>query len=204
MSRKGVPSGISQVPGEVYTLHFWPPYGEPEGQQANHYTGWTHLGRVRARMGEHHRGRGARLTEIQVSAGGSFVLGRVVPGTKDQEHRAKYRAADRRCDVCKAERDLQAGRVTAGQALERAGWDRATDYERGLLLEIFGLEAAPENLTVRERQPDPEPITPQPLYRAATPEQTAEMDALVDELVAQWTADPKGPEAGPEPELEAG
>jgi hypothetical protein len=216
MSRKGAPSWLSRIPGEVYTLHFWPPFGVPGVQQSKHYTGWTRPGRTRARISEHHQGRGARLTELQVKAGGSFVLASVEPGTKDREQQLKYRGASRRCGVCRAERDVEAGRVTKEQALERAGWDRATDYERGLLLEIFGLEAVPPDLAVREYQPDPEPIE-QHWPGTPTPEQQAEMDVLVDRLCAQWraeadaaagTADPEtqaepGPESEPEPELEA-
>ena len=101
--------------------------------------------------------------------------------------------------MCRAERDVEAGQISKEQALERAGWDRATDYERGLLLEIFGLEAAPPNLAVREPQPEPEPFVPRPAPGEPSPEQLAEMDALVDGLVAQWTA---GPQAEPRPEAE--
>jgi len=39
MSRKGAPSWLSRIPGEVYTLHFWPPFGVPGVQQSKHYTG---------------------------------------------------------------------------------------------------------------------------------------------------------------------
>ena len=211
MSRRSAPSWLARVPGEVYTLHFWPPYGAPGGQQAKHYTGWTRPGRVRARIGEHQMGRGARLTEVQVKAGGSFVLADVQPGTADRETQLKYRGASRRCGVCRAERDVQGGKITKEQALERAGWDRATDYERGLLLKIFGVEAPPANLAVRQPQPEPEPIEqhwPEPVTEIA-----AEMDALVDELCARWRAEADvaadaavtpEPEPAAEPELEAG
>jgi hypothetical protein len=37
MSRRA-PSWLALTPGEVYTLHFWPPYGDPEVQLAKHYT----------------------------------------------------------------------------------------------------------------------------------------------------------------------
>jgi hypothetical protein len=204
MSRRGVPSGLAWQVGDVYTLHLWPPFGKPGVQQSGHYTGWALEGRLPYRLTDHALGRGARLTQLQRKAGGSWVLADVERGvTRDREHQLKYRGASRRCGVCRAERDVESGQITAGQALERAGWDRATDYERGLLLEIFGLEAAPPNLASRERLPDPEPIE-QRFPGEATPEQIAEMDGLVDGLVAQWTADPEGPEAGPEPELEAG
>ena len=41
------PSWLATIPGEVYTLHFWPPYGNPEVQAAGHYTGWTQEGKLR-------------------------------------------------------------------------------------------------------------------------------------------------------------
>jgi hypothetical protein len=37
MSRRA-PSWLAMTPGEVYTLHFWPPYGDPDVQLAKHYT----------------------------------------------------------------------------------------------------------------------------------------------------------------------
>ena len=37
MSRSA-PSWLALTPGEVYTLHFWPPYGDPEVQLAKHYS----------------------------------------------------------------------------------------------------------------------------------------------------------------------
>jgi hypothetical protein len=204
MSRRGVPSGLAWQVGDVYTLHLWPPFGTPGVQQSGHYTGWALEGKLPYRLTDHALGRGARLTQLQREAGGSWVLADVERGvTRDREHQLKYRGASRRCDVCKAERDVQAGKITPGQALERAGWDRATDYERGLLLEIFGLEAAPANLAVRERQADPEPITPAPAFREATPAQLDEIDALVDGLVAGWKAEAASPEAGAQPEAEA-
>lgn len=153
-------------------------------------------------MTEHRRGKGARLTEVQVEAGGSFVLADVQPGTADRETQLKYRGASRRCNVCRAERDVQAGKITMKQALERAGWDRATDHERGLLLEIFGLEAPPADLAIREPQPEPKPIEqhwPEPVT-----EIPPDMDALIDELCAQWRAeaDAAAGAAAPEPESE--
>ena len=203
MSRRA-PSWLSRVIGDAYTLHFWPPYGDPDVQFAGHYTGWAREGRLAERLTDHHLGRGARLTQVQRQAGGSWVLADVERGvTRDREAQLKERGASRRCSVCQSLRAAGKGRITKEEALVRSGWDRASCYERGLLLEIFGLEAAPPNLAVCERQPDPEPIE-QRFPGEATPEQIAEIDALVDGLVAQWTADPKGPEAGPEPELEAG
>jgi len=192
-------------------LHLWPPFGTPGVQQSGHYTGWALEGRLPYRLTDHALGRGARLTQLQREAGGSWVLADVEHGvTRDREHQLKYRGASRRCGVCRAERAVESGEITREQALERAGWDRATDYERGLLLEIFGLEAAPANLAVHQPQPEPDPIEqhwPEPVT-----EITAEMDALVDELCARWRAEADAaadaavtpePESDAEPELEA-
>jgi hypothetical protein len=211
MSRRGAPSGLAWQVGDVYTLHLWPPFGTPGVQQSGHYTGWALEGRLPYRLTDHALGRGARLTQLQREAGGSWVLADVEHGvTRDREHQLKYRGASRRCGVCRAERAVESGEITREQALERAGWDRATDYERGLLLEIFGLEAAPANLAVRQPQPEPEPIEqhwPEPVT-----EITPEMDALVDELCARWRAEADAaadaavtpePEPDAEPELEA-
>ena len=210
MSRRGVPSGLAWQVGDVYTLHLWPPFGTPGVQQSGHYTGWALKGKLPYRLTDHALGRGARLTQLQREAGGSWVLADVERGvTRDREHQLKYRGASRRCGVCRAERDVESGRITREQALERAGWDRATDYERGLLLDIFGLEAAPANLAVREPPPEPQPITPARAVREATPAQLDEIDALIDGLVAGWKAEAASreagaqPEAEPEPELEA-
>jgi hypothetical protein len=204
MSRHGAPSGLAWQVGDVYTLHLWPPFGIPGVQQSGHYTGWALEGRLPYRLTDHAMGRGARLTQLQREAGGSWVLANVERSvTKDREHQLKYRGASRRCDVCRAERAVAKGQITREQALERAGWDRATDYERGLLLEIFGLEAAPLDLAIREPAPELEPFIPGPAPGEVSPERLAEMDALVDGLVAGWKAEaasPKAAEAEPEPE----
>jgi hypothetical protein len=92
--------------------------------------------------------------------------------------------------VCKAARDIESGRLTREQAL--AQWGNATDCERSLLREIFGMEpeaAKPAPVPVREVTPAPEP---EPLNI------TPEVDALVDALIESWTS-PK-----PEPALERG
>jgi len=146
-------------------------------------------------------GRGARLTQVQREAGGSWVLADVERGvTRDRETQLKERGASRRCSVCQSLRAVEKGRIGKDEALTRAGWDRASDYERGLLLEIFGLEAAPPNLAVREPQSEPKPFVPRPAPGEPSPERLAEMDALVDALVAGWKSAPE-PEA--QAELEA-
>ena len=209
MSRHGAPSGLAWQVGDVYTLHFWPPYGEPGVQQSGHYSGWALEGRLPYRLTDHALGRGARLTQLQREAGGTWVLANVEHAvTRDREHQLKYRGASRRCDVCKAQRDLESGRITPGQALTRAGWDRSSESERGVLLDIFGLEAAPPGLAVRApAPPEPRPFVPAPAPGEPSPEQLAEMDGLVDQLCAQWTspkAEANAPEQETEMELEAG
>ena len=89
MSRSA-PSWLATVPGAVYTLHFWPPYGDPEVQHAGHYTGWAEDGRLNRRLVDHALGRGARLTQLQREAGGSWVVADVERGvTRDREHQLK-------------------------------------------------------------------------------------------------------------------
>ena len=63
--------------------------------------------------------------------------------TRDREAQLKS-AAHRRCSVYASQRAVEAGRITKEEALARSGWSRASDYERGILLDIFGLEKQPE------------------------------------------------------------
>jgi hypothetical protein len=130
MSR-GAPSWLATTLGKVYTLHFWPPYGDPEVQQAKHYTGWAEEGRLARRLTDHPLGRGARLTQVQRQAGGTWVVADVQTGTRDREQQLKERGAARRCTVCKASRDIESGRLTKEQAL--AQWETASEFERSLL-----------------------------------------------------------------------
>jgi hypothetical protein len=193
MSRRA-PSWLALTQGEVYTLHFWPPYGDPDVQLAKHYTGWAEEGRLARRLNDHAFGRGARLTQVQREAGGTWVVADVQPGTRDREQQLKERGAARRCSVCKATRDIESGKLTKEQAL--AQWGNATEYERSLLREIFGIEseaAKPAPVPVREMTPAP---APEPVHI------TAEVEALVDALIESWTT-PK-PEAALDREMEAG
>jgi hypothetical protein len=178
MSRRA-PSWLALTPGEVYTLHFWPPYGDPDVQLAKHYTGTSEEGRLTRRLTDHALGRGARLTQVQREAGGTWVVADVQPGTRDREQQLKERGAARRCSVCKASRDIESGKLTNEQAL--AQWENATEYERSLLREIFGMEPEadkPAPVPVREMTPAPQP---EPLTI------TPEMEALVDALIESWT-----------------
>jgi hypothetical protein len=210
MSRRA-PSGLAWQVGEVYTLHFWPPYGDPEVQLAKHYTGWAEKGRLRRRLTDHQLGRGARLTQVQREAGGTWVVADVQPGTRDREQQLKERGAARRCEVCKAVTDYQAGQLTQPEALARAGWARATPHEREVLLDIFGIDQAPEHIPEPDPEVDlfhqaPEPRGPvpevKPIHLAPEPqavEITPELEAVVEALEARWR---QQAQAQPEPEVD--
>jgi predicted GIY-YIG superfamily endonuclease len=182
----------------VYTLHLWPPLGH-----AKHYTGST--GNLRQRLVDHALGRAARLTQVQAERGGSWVVAQTEPGGKARERQLKnWGGATRRCQVCKAVDGYQAGTLTREQALGQAGWDRATGYERGLLLDILGIDPAavtgpPESSTAAVPAPRTEPV----MRRRATPgvQVTREIEALTDALVSKWSATKA--EAGAEPEAGA-
>jgi hypothetical protein len=183
----------------VYTLHLWPPIAH-----AKHYTGSAMERQLARRLTDHALGRGARLTQVQVERGGSWVLAQTEPGGRTEERRLKQHGAARRCGVCKAAESYQSGQLTAAEALTRAGWDRASQHERGLLLGILGLSQAPENLPA---QPAPRPEMPAPRTAPASRQVrvipaprpaldvhcqvTPEVVALVDQLEAAWTAEPQ-------------
>jgi hypothetical protein len=188
----------------VYKLHFWPPY-----KHAAHYSGKTD--NPPQRLADHAVGRGARLTQVQLEAGGSWVLGLLEPGGAGRERQIKGHDAGRYCDVCQALKGYQTGELTAPEALAQAGWDRANLAERPLLLEMFGLPEPPGAMAAapaRPAPPEPAPMRPVPEPRPISAAEAAEIDALVDGLIAGWRAPgltarpPPAPE--PEPELEAG
>ena len=187
----------------VYTLHLWPPIAH-----AKHYTGSAFERQLARRLADHALGRGARLTQVQVERGGSWVLAQTEPGDRTEERRLKQHGAARRCEVCKAADGYQSGQLTAAEALTRAGWERASQHERGLLLGIFGLSRAPEN---QPAQPGPQSAAvPAPRPGQASGEVhvipaprpapdahhriTPEVVALVGQLEAAWAA-----ERGPSP-----
>jgi hypothetical protein len=95
------PSGRSVV----YTLHFDPLYrpspDAPSYKTAGHYTGWA--ANLEKRLAEHEAGRGARLTQVQAAAGGTWRLAAVEPGTRFRERQLKAHGASRRCPICRAE-----------------------------------------------------------------------------------------------------
>jgi hypothetical protein len=100
--------------GAVYTLHFDPPYrpapDAPRYKWAGHYTGWAkdkdaHLD---ARLAKHEAGQGARITQVQREAGGTWRLASVEPGDRGRERQLKAHGAARRCPICKEEAQAQA------------------------------------------------------------------------------------------------
>jgi hypothetical protein len=190
------PSGLATEMGDVYSFHF-----VPRLAHAGHYSGWAHPGRVPARNTEHQQGRGAKITAAQVAAGGSWIVTDVEPGTRDNETQRKEHGRARDCTVCKAERSYKSGQLDAGQALKAAGWDRATQYEKGLLVETLGISEVPAGLAadLEAKQEPPRPIVQQWPRQA---EITPEVAALADGLIARWTARPKEPAR--EYEMEAG
>ena len=172
----------------VYKLHFWPPY-----KHAAHYSGRSD--KVPERMMDHHLGRGARLTQVQVRAGGSWVIGLLEPGGAKRERQIKGHDASRYCDVCHALEGYQAGELSQPEALARAGWARATPHERGLLLDMFGIEQTPE--PIPEQTPEIRPIrrAPEPQVVEVTPE----LEEVVAALEEGWRREAR---AGLEPEIE--
>ncbi len=144
--------------------------------------------RLPQRLADHALGRGARLTQVQLQAGGSWVIGLIEDGGADRERQIKGHDAGRYCNVCKALKGYQAGELTAEQALGRAGWGRATQHERSLLLEIFGIDRAEVDA---EKVPDvplkPIVVRPEPEPAEVTPE----IEALVDALEASWSPKPR-------------
>jgi hypothetical protein len=181
----------------VYTLHLWPPLGH-----AGHYTGSTIERRLAQRLTDHALGRGARLTQVQVERGGSWVLAQTQPGGRTTERRLKQHSATRRCEVCKAVDGYRARELTAEAALARAGWDRSNEAQRSILLEIFGLPMPPEATSTQPR--DAAPAQPPDASRQEpqlTPKPDPELDAVVDALIKSWRS-PK-PEAQPQPGADA-
>ena len=68
----------------MYLLHFRPHY-----KHARHYLGYSTD--VAARLGEHQRGAGARLTQVAVANGTVLELVRVWKGDRKVERRLKRR-----------------------------------------------------------------------------------------------------------------
>jgi predicted GIY-YIG superfamily endonuclease len=181
---------VSMSRSKVYTLHFW-----PKLEHAGHYTGVSD--KLPARLVDHVLGRGARITQVQRERGGSWVVGRVEPGGRDRERQLKdQHNAALHCDVCHSLRDVGKGRLTKEEALAQSGWDRASEYERGLLLEIFGMEKPPVTVPSAAK-----PFVPAPRPQPVTEIDPA-LDAVVDALVDAWNS-PKAEASADAPGLEA-
>ena len=165
--------------GLVYTLHLWPPLAH-----AKHYTGWTR--NLPQRLIDHAMGRGGRLPQVQVERGGSWVVAQTEPGGPARERQLKQHGASRRCAVCKAVDGYQAGKLTQDQALARAGWDRASQHERGLLLDMFGISQAQAPEPASPAPAAREPAAPVP-FHGVPYQATPEIVALVDRLQEGWT-----------------
>ena len=108
------PCGCDRARQEViYTLHFDPPYtpapDAPRYKQAAHYTGTALEPRLAERLAEHEAGRGARLTQVQRLAGGTWRLASVEPGGRSRERQLKQHGAARRCPICQAQAESEAG-----------------------------------------------------------------------------------------------
>jgi hypothetical protein len=82
-----------------YLLHFDRPI-----YRAQHYLGWS-VDIVR-RVGQHDRGKGARLVAQALSAGISIDLVRVWPGVdRATERTLKRRGPKAQCPTCRSERN---------------------------------------------------------------------------------------------------
>jgi hypothetical protein len=129
------------------------------------------------------------------------VLAQTEPGGRGKERQLKKHGAARRCEVCKAVDGYQSGQLTASEALTRAGWDRASGHERGLLLDMFGLSQSPDSTPAQPAIPASGEARAIPGPRPAPGAQhiTPEVVALVDQLQATWAAQP-----GPAPQAAAG
>ena len=183
--------------GLVYTLHLWPPIAH-----AKHYTGYaTSEKRLPERLADHALGRGARLTQVQVERGGSWVVAQTEPGDGKKERSLKQHGASRRCEVCKAVEGYQAGELSQEQALGRAGWDRASEHERGLLLDMFGLSQPPQHASAQPGAPA-EPRRP-PTARSAWYPRPARPPPRSPSLPRSWRSSTSSKPAGrrnPSPE----
>jgi len=88
----------------VYLLHFIEPY-----RHARHYLGVADD--LSARLDEHRRGAGARLTAVVLEHGGSWVVARTWVGGRRLERKLKARHSGvRLCPIC-------GGKITLEQVL---------------------------------------------------------------------------------------
>ncbi len=176
----------------VYTLHLWPPL-----EHAKHYTGSSR--KLPERLMDHALGRGARMLQVQLERGGFWVVAQTEPGDVRRERQLKNEGgAARRCQVCKAVDYYLSGELSQEEALSRAGWDRASEFERSLLLDMFGIEHAPERTEQFPGAPAAHQVPEPHLEEEPHVQQdiTPEVNALVDALIEGWSQEAKA-----EPEL---
>jgi predicted GIY-YIG superfamily endonuclease len=89
----------------VYLLHFTQPY-----KHARHYLGCAED--VGARLAQHRKGTGARLTQVVREAGISWVVARTWRGGRHLEHKLKgYHSGVKLCPICQ-------GKITIEEVLE--------------------------------------------------------------------------------------
>ena len=93
--------------GDCCVLHLDPAY-----KHASHYTGFSSYGtgpadrrypsrNLAGRIAAHFAGHGARLTQVQREAGGTFRLGRLFEGvTREREQIIKQTSGAAYCDIC--------------------------------------------------------------------------------------------------------
>lgn len=82
--------------GDVYLLHFDPPY-----KHACHYLGFAEPGNVVKRVREHRTGKGARLCAVAIKAGVRLVWVKIWHDkNRKWERRMKKRAFGSIFDVC--------------------------------------------------------------------------------------------------------
>jgi len=72
------------------------------------------IDRLAERLAEHEAGSGARLTQVQLGAGGTWRLASVEPGGRLRERQLKQHGAARRCPICIAGADLAEPEPEAG------------------------------------------------------------------------------------------
>lgn len=80
-----------KVPGTIYVLRYDRPIGDLDRPvaQAQYYMGWCNVGSLDARLEEHRRGRGARITRAFANHNIDFEVVLMMSGTRTDEARYK-------------------------------------------------------------------------------------------------------------------
>jgi len=87
----------------VYLLHFDRPY-----RHARHYLGYA--ADLDARLKRHKAGNGARLLQVVMDTGISWVLARTWPGGRDVERKLKrQKNSPRLCPICRCQAQKENG-----------------------------------------------------------------------------------------------